>query len=331
MAKKDLKSYFPHDANARNDEKIIRLRMKHGAAGYGVYFMILERLRDATDYMSIKDYNIIAFDLRVDAALIKSVVEDFGLFVFAHTDEGEYIYSESFTRRMEMKDEVSEKRRAAASKRWGTDGNNKSNANAMQMQNSCKASEQQKQCNKSKEKEKKINKKISTDVDTKKSTSETSCSDDFSSVEADIGETLRQVEDRAQAIAESVGASPAEVVEMARQVAEKWRLTGEYDRERPLTHMINTIGRKAEAAKASKRIARAAEAVESGRDTRHQRERRELDDIHAVDSKAALQEYLKSKGLDENASLADVAAAAEPEKFPFLKTKCGRENIKNQK
>ena len=34
-------NYFSHDSNARNDEKVIRLRMKHGAAGYGVYFMLL--------------------------------------------------------------------------------------------------------------------------------------------------------------------------------------------------------------------------------------------------------------------------------------------------
>ena len=83
MARKDINSYFSHDSNARNDDKLIRLRMKHGAAGYGVYFMILERLREETDYMSIKDYNMIAFDFRVDSSLVKSVIEDFGLFADA--------------------------------------------------------------------------------------------------------------------------------------------------------------------------------------------------------------------------------------------------------
>ena len=34
-------NYFSHDSNARNDERIIRLRMKYGAAGYGVFFMVL--------------------------------------------------------------------------------------------------------------------------------------------------------------------------------------------------------------------------------------------------------------------------------------------------
>lgn len=114
-------NYFSHDSSARNDEKIIRLRMKHGPAGYGVYFMILERLREETDYMSVKDYNVIAFDLRVDASLIKSVVEDFGLFVF--TDDGKYFYSESFARRMGMKDEIKSRRseggKKGMEKRWG--------------------------------------------------------------------------------------------------------------------------------------------------------------------------------------------------------------------
>ena len=94
---KELTSYFPHDSNARNSDKLIRLRMRHKASGYGVFFMILERLREEPEYMSVKDYNMIAFDLREDASLIKSVIEDFGLFVF--TEDGKYFYSESFKKR----------------------------------------------------------------------------------------------------------------------------------------------------------------------------------------------------------------------------------------
>lgn len=113
-------SYFSHDSNARNSEKLIRLRMRHKAAGYGVFFMILERLREEPNYMSVKDYNVIAFDLREDASLIKSVVEDFGLFVF--TEDGKYFYSESFSRRMGIKDNEKAKRSEAGKKgmarRW---------------------------------------------------------------------------------------------------------------------------------------------------------------------------------------------------------------------
>jgi hypothetical protein len=124
-----MNNYFPHDSNARNDERIIRLRMKHGAAGYGVYFMILERMRDAADYMCAKDYDMIAFDLRESSELIRSVVEDFGLFVM----EDDNFYSESFLRRMREKDEAASKRREAGrkglAKRYGA-----GNAIAMQDQ-----------------------------------------------------------------------------------------------------------------------------------------------------------------------------------------------------
>lgn len=84
--KQKTTNYFSHDSNARNDEKLLNLRIHHGAAGYGVYFMLLERLREDKNYMSAKDYNMLAFDLRVDASLVKAVVEKYGLFVF--TDDG---------------------------------------------------------------------------------------------------------------------------------------------------------------------------------------------------------------------------------------------------
>lgn len=90
--------FFSHDSGARNDDKIIAVRMKHKAEGYAVYFMILEKLLESSDYMSIKDYNVLAFDFRVGADVVKSVVEDFGLFEF--TEDGKYFYSESFINRM---------------------------------------------------------------------------------------------------------------------------------------------------------------------------------------------------------------------------------------
>lgn len=125
-----MNSYFPHDSNARNSDKVIKLRMRHKSAGYGVYFMILERLRDSEDYTSPRDYNVIAYDLREDASLIKSVVEDFGLFTIS--DDGKCFYSEEFRERMSIKDSVSEKRaeagRIAAAKRWQTHSNRIANA-----------------------------------------------------------------------------------------------------------------------------------------------------------------------------------------------------------
>lgn len=156
-------NYFSHDSNARNDEKIINLRMRHGAVGYAVYFMILERLRDEADYKGKKDYKMIAFDLRVDEELIRSVVEDFGLFVT--TEDGEHFYSESFNRRMSAKDEMSkllsEAGKRGNAKRWG------GYRGAMQNLSGGDSEATQNVSQESKVK-KIIKKKISTDVDIKK-------------------------------------------------------------------------------------------------------------------------------------------------------------------
>lgn len=120
-----MNNYFSHDSNARNSDKLLPVRMKYGAEGYGIYFMILERLREEKNYMSVKDYNMLAFDLRVDTGKLKSIVEDFGLFAF--TDDGKCFYSEGFNKRMEIKDEKSKKRSEAgkkgAAKRWQSDSN----------------------------------------------------------------------------------------------------------------------------------------------------------------------------------------------------------------
>ncbi|OJV40853.1 MAG: hypothetical protein BGO29_14900 [Bacteroidales bacterium 36-12] len=106
--------YFPHDCNARNDEKILAIRMRYGAEGYGVYFMIIERLRESSNYIHVKDYNTIAFDLRVSSGLIKSIIEDFGLFAF--TDDGKCFYSESLLARMKPLDNLRTQRQEAGKK-----------------------------------------------------------------------------------------------------------------------------------------------------------------------------------------------------------------------
>lgn len=94
--------YFSHDSNARNDEKMLAVRMRFGAEGYGIYFMIIERLRESRDYLGVTDYNVIAFDLRVSTEKVKSIIEDFDLFDF--TDNGSRFYSKRLSRSMKKMD-----------------------------------------------------------------------------------------------------------------------------------------------------------------------------------------------------------------------------------
>lgn len=98
--RKELTSYFPHDSNARNSDKLTLLRDKYKATGYGIFLMILERLREEPHHTSIKDYDILAFDFHEDPTLIKSVIEDFDLFKF--TDDNKRFYSDILNKWMEF-------------------------------------------------------------------------------------------------------------------------------------------------------------------------------------------------------------------------------------
>lgn len=124
--------YFSHDSNARNDEKILAVRMRHKAEGYAIYFMLIERLREDVGYVSIKDYNVLAFDFRVETSLVKSIVEDFGLFEF--TEDGKGFYSKRLIESMKIKNAKSEVLRENAHKRW-----HKSNSNAIASPPECKS------------------------------------------------------------------------------------------------------------------------------------------------------------------------------------------------
>ena len=73
--------YFKHDSNARNDEKLLNVRRNHGMEGYGVYWAIVEKLRESKNYTLTDDYDSIAWDLRVEEGLVKSIIEKYGLFV----------------------------------------------------------------------------------------------------------------------------------------------------------------------------------------------------------------------------------------------------------
>ena len=110
-------SWFSHDSNARNSKKLIRLRQKHGAEGYGVYWMLIERLREEDGYTSETDYDMIAFDLRVDAGLIRSVVEDFGLFEV--DSDGGVFSCHGLVERMEAREAKSAAGRKGAMAKWG--------------------------------------------------------------------------------------------------------------------------------------------------------------------------------------------------------------------
>ena len=147
--------YFSHDANAKDDPKILRLRMELGWEGYGLFWALIELLRNESDHRMRTHYKSIAFALQTQENSIKSIINDFDLFEI----DNEYFWSESLLKRMELKEERSEKARESAKKRWNKDND----ANAMQSHSERNADAMQvkeskgKEIKENKEKESKLN------------------------------------------------------------------------------------------------------------------------------------------------------------------------------
>jgi hypothetical protein len=144
--------YFPHDANARNDPKILAMRSIYGAAGYGWFWIVVEMLREQEAYrLPLDKYtgNALAMQMQCTPDEARRFVDDcineFHLFA----SDGEYFWSDSLRRRMARYDDKVAKARQAALVRWekggrkaGTEGAEASsegaqcgrNANAVQPQ-----------------------------------------------------------------------------------------------------------------------------------------------------------------------------------------------------
>ncbi|WP_026462600.1 Lin1244/Lin1753 domain-containing protein [Adhaeribacter aquaticus] len=131
-----MKNYFSHDEGARNDPKLIKVLMRLGQAGKGVYWDLIEMLYEQGGYLQLAECDSYAFALRTDCDLIKSLINDFDLF----KTDGSKFWSESLLKRLEVRQSKSDKAAKSAAKRWG-------NANAMQTHS---------EGNANKEKEKKV-------------------------------------------------------------------------------------------------------------------------------------------------------------------------------
>ena len=120
--------YFSHDYTARSDEKIKNLIYDFGYQGYGIYWALIEELYQNANALQT-NYKRIAFDMRVEEKIIESIVQNYGLFIV----ENEYFGSLSVQRRLDMRNEKSNKARESAQKRWIKD------ANALQTQSDSNA------------------------------------------------------------------------------------------------------------------------------------------------------------------------------------------------
>ena len=78
--KKD--QYIPHDVTMRNNSQVINLIETEGAAGYGIYWALLEYLRTQDDYVGdLRVLKSLARQLKTKLAKIESVLNSYGLFI----------------------------------------------------------------------------------------------------------------------------------------------------------------------------------------------------------------------------------------------------------
>lgn len=108
--------YFSHDSNAKDDPKCVMLIEQLGLEGYGIFWVLVETLRDQPGYKyPIALIPALARRYNTTVEKIKTVVMNYGLF---DTENDEFFYSHSLNRRMEIRDGLSEKQRQKALKRW---------------------------------------------------------------------------------------------------------------------------------------------------------------------------------------------------------------------
>jgi len=113
--------YFKHDSNARNDPKIKALVNKYGIEGYGRFWIVVEMLRESSNYkLNDKQYiwDALAEQMKCNVdevkIFVKDCTENFELF----TQENGFFYSESLLTRMIKLDSIRRKRSQAAHTRW---------------------------------------------------------------------------------------------------------------------------------------------------------------------------------------------------------------------
>lgn len=93
----------------------MRVSLKYGMSGLGIYWCIIEMLYEQGGYIPLINIESIAYELHSQCDCITDVLRNYDLFKF----EGELFYSESVLRRLNERKEKSNKARESAITRWG--------------------------------------------------------------------------------------------------------------------------------------------------------------------------------------------------------------------
>ena len=123
-----------------------------------------------------------------------------------------------------------------------------------------------------------------------------------------IDATLAWVAGNADKLAHECSTLPDTVLQYARQVAQSWRMTGEWDRAKPNTHMASAIKARIRKHRDNPgRVPRPLTPTEQRIATERATEQRNRASGKKIDSRAALAAYLASQGLSSDTRLAHIA------------------------
>jgi hypothetical protein len=137
--------WFRHDYDAADDDKTMVMIEQLGLEGYGIYWVLIEKLRGRKDYkMPFSIIPSLARRYMTTPEKMKTVIMQYGL--FQYDDEG-FFYSESLIRRMNALDELKQRRAIAGKKaieaRWSKEKDTKRIANEYESYSNGIANEQQ--------------------------------------------------------------------------------------------------------------------------------------------------------------------------------------------
>jgi len=148
--------YFPHFCNARHDRKIKRLRKELGVEGYGIYFMLLETLRDQHDLRyPLDDIDLLAEEFNVSEQKVRVTICNYQLF---EIDEEQKFFSPKMLLYLEPYYKMKEQRREAGLKSAAKRKLSEHSTTVEQPFNDRSTTVQQSKVKESKEKESKVNK-----------------------------------------------------------------------------------------------------------------------------------------------------------------------------
>jgi len=103
--------WFKHDSNAKDDPKCVLLIEQLGLEGFGIYWVLIEILREQPDYhYPLALIPVIARRYNTSTQKVEAVIKGYGLF---STNDEEFFFSESLISRMKPLEEQREQARIA--------------------------------------------------------------------------------------------------------------------------------------------------------------------------------------------------------------------------